>query len=69
MIITVSYLHISSLIRELPSICQMLPGICTSLVSLGHYEVYTVTHNKSKPFPDTEQGLSRFLLVLAFLEV
>lgn len=59
-------LHLTSLIQELPSIYQMLPGICASLVSLGHY---TVTHIKSKPFPDIEQGLSRFLLVPGFLEV
>lgn len=37
-------LHNDSSIQELPSICQMLAGICTSLVSFGHYQVYTATH-------------------------
>lgn len=45
------FLHSDSLIQESPSICQMLLSICTSLISLGHYQVYIATPTKSEPFP------------------
>lgn len=63
-----AFLHSDSLIQEPPSICQMSLRICTSLISLGHHQVSTTTHTKSKPFPRHRARASRFLLVPGFLE-
>ena len=53
-------------IQGWPIICQRLPGLCTSLILLGHNQVYADIHTKSKPFPRQKRKTSQICSFLVF---